>query len=607
MTTKLTRERPTSLLNRDMVGFKKALLKYSQAHMSGVFSDLNEASPGMAFIDFAAYIGDVLSYYQDQCFNETNLEKATQIENVVAYAKMKGYRPRGPAAARGILSVAIEVPATVNSLGQVVPDDSVTPTLLKGARTDGPDGAMFETLDNIHFTASVGRDVTGSRFDSSTGQPTYFALRKYVPIIAGETKTETFTVNEYRKFRSIELSHSDVIEIIEVFDSEGNQWYEVDYLAEDMVFDGEENNAGDSAEVPYVLKLIAAPRRFVSDRNPVTSKTTLTFGAGDGLNFDDELIPNLADFALPLAGRRTFNSFPLDPRNFLKTRSLGLSPYNTTLTVKYRVGGGPQTNVPARSIRNFVEATLSFPRSDINPSVRGEMEGSLSCLNIQKTIGGGPAETISEIKLNSEAFFAAQNRVVTREDYIARTLSLPAKFGKPEKVFVKRNSLNPLSMDLHVLALDDRGYLTQASSTLKENIKTFLKKYRMQTEGINILDSEIINLRCNFGVVVGSKFNRSEVLTRCIDAIRAKLDTPRMQIGQPIIISELISDLQQISGVISVYELYFTNMFGTVDALSYSQTRFDTRANVRNNILYCPDNSIFEVKFKQKDIIGVAK
>lgn len=607
MASNFTRERPTSKLGRDFASLKKLLTRFSEAHHSGVFVDLNEASPGMAFLETIAYVGDTLSFYQDQMFNETKQDTAREIENVVSFAKMKGYKPRGPAAARGKLSVAIEVPATTNARGEVIPNDAVTPYLLKGARTDGPEGSGFETLENVYFSSSLGRDITGSRFDNNTGQPTHFALRKYVEIIAGETKSEAFVISNYEKFKKLELSEDDVIEIIDVIDSDGNQWYEVEYLAQDWVFDSEENGNADSEEVPYVLKLLPVPRRFIVDRNPSTGKSSLIFGAGDGINFDDELIPNLADYALPLAGRRTYSSFAVDPRNFLKTRSLGLSPYGTTLTVRYRVGGGIQTNAAQKTIRNFVDATLVFPSNAVATSVKGDIEGSLACLNIEKTSGGGPAETITEIKLNSNAYFAAQSRIVTCEDYIARTLSLPAKFGKPDKVYVKRNAQNLLSMDLHVLSRDSNNHLTTASAGLKNNIKTFLKKYRMQTEGVNILDSDIINLRCNFGVVVNSRFNRSEVLVKCISAIRDELDVDLMQIGQPIVLSNISSILQSIQGVISVYELMFSNVFGTTDGLSYSETRFDTRAAVRNNILYCPDNSIFELKYPERDIIGVTK
>lgn len=603
----ILKERARSLLNKDFGGFKRDLIKFSQAHASGVFSDYNESSPGMLLLEQAAFVGDVLSFYIDQQFNELKQETARQVENVVAFAKSKGYKPSGKAAARGSLAFVIEVPSTTNTRGEVVPDDLYTPTLIKGAKSGGPNGTIFETLDNIYFTASLGRDVTGSRFDSSTGLPTHFALRKFVDVVAGETKEDAFTISEFKKFRTLELANEDVLEVLEVTDSEGNEWHEVDYLAQDFVFDAMTNVDEDSYEVPYVLKLVSVPRRFIVDRDPLTNKTSLIFGSGDGVSFDDELIPNLADWALPLPGRRTLSTVFIDPRNFLKTRSLGLSPYNTTITVRYRAGGGPQTNVPAKTIRNVLEAVMSFSTTNLSPLVKGAVEGSISCINLKRTDGGRAEETIQEIKQNSDAFFAAQGRVVTREDVIARTMALPAKFGKPEKVFVKRNGISALAMDLHVLSRDDNGHLSVATPTLKTNIRTWLQKYRMLTDGINILDSNVINLRCNFGVVVSSKFNKTEVLAKCLSVVDDYLKTDRMQIGQPVIISDLSAEIQNVNGVISVYELKFSNVVGTVDGLGYSSVRFDPSANTSNSILYCPENSIFEIKYPRRDLVGVAK
>src|SRR6185369_14264827 len=228
-----------------------------------------------------------------------------------------------------------------------------------------------------------------------------FAIRKDVDIIAGETKTFTTTVREFQQFRQIDLPDPDVIEIISVVDSDGNEWFEVDYLAQDTVFDISTNDNGDSPIVPYVLKLRTVPRRFIKDRDPVTNKTSVIFGSGDGVNFDDQLVPNLADLALPLAGRRTFTTFALDPQNFLKTRSLGLSPFNITLTFSYRVGGGSQTNVPPGSIRSVREAVLDFSSTSLDPARRAAVASSLDCRNSDRTDGGAPEESISEIKANS--------------------------------------------------------------------------------------------------------------------------------------------------------------------------------------------------------------
>lgn len=609
MASDFFKERSIKYLNRDFVSLKRDLVDFSQAHHSGVFQDFNESSPGMALLELTAYVGDVLSFYQDRQFDELKQQTARQIENVVAIAKQHGYKPQGKRAARGMETFFVEIPSTTVG-GVLVPDDTFSPILRKGARCQGPEGSSFETLDDLDFSVSTvtsPRFVTGSRFDQSTGLPTHFAVKKDVEIVAGETKTDTFVLSSFQQFLQLELSNTDVIEVLDVVDSDGNSWIEVDYLAQDAVYDSVLNTDTDSDVVPYIMKLVSVPRRFITDRDPTTSKTKLIFGSGDGVNFDDVLIPNLADLAIPLAGRNTFTTFALDPQNFLKTRSLGLSPFNTTLTVRYRVGGGPQTNVDAKTIKSVAQAVLDFSSTSLDPLKVSAVKGSLQCLNLKKTEGGGDEESISEIKANEAAFFAAQNRVVTKEDYMARVPTIPAKFGKPAKVFVKRNNINSLALDIHVLALDANGHLTTASSNLKNNIKTYIGPYRMLTDGVNILDSNIINLRCSFGIVCAPKLVRSEVLTKCLDVVRSYLDISTMQIGQPIILSDLEADIQSVYGVISVYELKFTNVIGTVDGLSYSSVRFDPSANTNNKILYCPENSIFEIKYATKDIVGVSK
>lgn len=591
---------------KDFQSLKRNLIDFSQAHHSGVFQDFNESSSGMAVLELCAYIGDVLAFNQDRQFEELKDATARQIENVTDFAKSKGYRPQGKRAARGTMTFFLEVPA-VTMNGTVVPDETYAPILKMGARVQGPQNTLFETLDDVNFSGSANRMVTGSRFDDTTGLPTHFALRKDVEIVAGETKTETFAINEFQQFRELVLTNEHVIEVISVTDSESNDWYEVNYLAEETVFDSTANTDEDSPDVPYVLKLLTVPRRFITDRDPLTNKTSLIFGSGDGVNFDDDLVPNLADLALPVQGRPVFSSYALDPQNFLKTRTLGLSPFNTTLTVKYRVGGGQETNVPAKTIRNVVLANLDFSTNSLDTSKKGSVESSIECINLSKTEGGGAAETIPEIKANAAAFFAAQERVVNRDDFIARVKSLPAKFGRPAKVYVNPNNANSDSLDMHILATDENGYLTRGSSTLKGNIKTYLKKYRMLTDGVNLLDGEIINLRCRFGIVVSPKMTRSEVLIKCLAVARDYLSTDRMELGQPIVVSDLEAELQKVYGVISIYNLEISNVAGTVGGLDYSTTSFNVRSNLVNKILYCPPGSIFEVKYPTVDITGVTK
>lgn len=608
--TEFLKERNVSFLGKDFQGFKKDLIKFSQAHHSGVFQDFNEASPGMAVLELQAYIGDVLSFYLDRNFDELRDSTARQVSNVVANARVRGYVPAGKRSAGGTQEFAIEVPATTRN-GELVPDDLYTPIMRRGAQLGGPNGVTFETLDDIVFSASSPSDprmVTGSRFDDTTGLPTFFAVRKSVPIVAGETKTFSIDVTEFQRFLSIELPDPDVIEILSVSDSDGNDWFEVEYLAQDSVFEAMVNETDDVGTVPYVLKMKTVPRRFIKERNPLTNKTSVIFGSGDGVNFDDELVPNIADLSLPLAGRRTFTSFALDPQNLLRTRSLGLSPFNTSLTFTYRVGGGAQTNVPAGSIKTVNEAVLDFSTTTLDPLKKSAVVKSLESWNTVKTDGGGPEESIGEIKANAAAFFAAQSRVVTRADVISRVYSLPGKFGKPAKVFVKPNANSSFSFDIHILSKDSDGHLTQATTTLKQNIAMYMSKYRMLTDGVNLLQSDIINIGIDFGIVVSPKFIRQEVLAKCLNEIGNYFDIDKWQIGQPIIISDLISQIQAILGVVSVYKLDFRNIIGAQDSgLTYSLTHFDVHESTENGILYCPENSIFEVKFPHKDVTGEAK
>ena len=595
-------------VNKDFEGFKRDLMRYAQAHFSGSYQDYNESSPGMMVLELQAYVGDVLAYYMDQQFLEIKAETARQLENIEAFAKMRGYKAKGPRAARVPVKWICEVPATGTG-ERLAPDLSLAPIFYAGSQATGPNGITFEMLEDLNMSASANPDgsnklewkgVPGS--ENTSGEVTRFALRREADMVAGTTITSPpIVIAEFTPFLRLPLANADVQEVLDVYDDAGNQWYEVDYLAQNVVFDQVVNTGSDSSAIPYVLRYRAAPRRFVVERSIYNNATYLQFGNGEGLKNDDDLIPNVANMALPITGRQTFTNFAIDPQNFLKTRGLGMSPQaGSRLIIRYRVGGGAATNVDSYMI-NKPGAVNLFTLA--TGSAANNIRNSIEVINLVASEGGGPAETVSEIKTNAESFFAAQMRAVTREDFLSHVMTMPARFGRPTKAYIKNADYNRYAVDLHVLSEDINGNLQAPSFILRENIKTYLGKLRMMTEGINILSADIINIGVKFGVVISSRFNRSEVLTKCLLTMKDYLDTANAQIGQPLVLSDMRAKLQNVDGVISVYRFEITSLKGP----RYASTSFDVEANTENGIIYCPPNAIFEVKFPDADISGESK
>jgi hypothetical protein len=596
-------------VNKDFASLKRDLMRYAQANFSGSFQDFNEASPGMAILEMQAYVADVLAHYIDQSFLETKMQTARQLQNVEDFAKSKGYRPSGKRAARVSLKVIVELPA-VASGSQIVPDYSYAPVVKAGTQVQSTTGVSFETLEDLDMGISTldnTIDLAVSR-RNGFGFPTHYAVRRQVQAIAASTTTEEITVGDFVKFKRIPLGNSDVQEVISVFDSDGDEWYQVDFLAQNVVLDESSNTSDDASVVPYVMKVRSAPRRFVLDYSPSVNRAYLQFGPGDAVSDEGLLVPNVADYVIPRAGRRTFTNFSIDPLNFTRTRSLGLSPANTVLTVKYRTGGGLETNVDSNTITSVVSPIVEFKSTSLDETKRLAVQSSLEVNNVERSRGGADAETIAEIKANSESYFAAQMRCVTPDDYIAHVLSMPSRFGKAEKVFITKGVAASNTLQIHMLSKDSDGKLMHPTDTLKRNVQTYLSRLRMMTDGVDILSGKIINIGLDFGVVISSKMNRSEVLTECLTQLRDHFHTDRMQVGQPIVISEIQTILQSIKGVVSVYKTDVKCLFGQTGQIDYSSdVSFDVRGNTENGIIYCPEGAIFEVKFPENDIKGESR
>jgi len=610
MATDTTKKRAIRYLNRDFESFKRDLIEHLRIYFPDTVQDFQESSQGMALTEMSAFIGDNLSFYLDKKFDESFIATAREKKNLFKHAKQNGWKPFGKSAACGVLDAYLKVPAS-SSLGKTIPDMRYAGIVRKSAKLKSNAGESYETLLDIDFSTVDQNNpafIQVSETDVVTEEPLSYVLKKSeVDVKAGETTTATFSVGSYKSFRKITIQEDDVTEIQSVVDSEGNQWYEVDYLAQDTVFDGVPSTGDGADEVPYIMKLRSVPYRFISEYDIDTNRMSLIFGTGDAEVFDGELIPDLGDLSLPLYGKDTFTDFSLDPQNFLKTRTLGLAPVNTTLTVKYRAGGGAITNAGAGEVASVASSFFDIGDSTLSTSTARDVGNSFSVQNPKPIQGGRDELDIEELRHLISANFSAQSRMVTPEDFIARTLSMPPRFGSIFRATANAGAVNKNGVELVILSRDSNGYVTTAPQDLKENLKKYLSRFRMLTDAIEILDGDIINIAAHFDVLTIPDFVKSEVVANCLEVLKKHFTIAKVQINQPINLTTINTLLGSVPGVLSLIDFKVIGRVGNFDSRSYSSTSYNIKENTQNGIIYCKNNSIFEIKYLAKDISGTAK
>jgi hypothetical protein len=614
-----------SYLGKDFNQFRANLIEFTKRYFPDTYTDFNESSPGSMFIEMAAYVGDVLSYYADTNLRESLLEQAQERQNIFDIAKTLGYKANNVVPAYVTLDVFQLVPATGTGVN-VQPDYNYALSIKPGMRISQNNGsAVFRTLDTIDFTFSSSIDpteVTIYETNDTTKLPVYYLLKKQIRAVSGTIRTNSYTFGSAKPYDKIVLPENNIIEIISVEESDGDNWYEVPYLAQDTVFESVPNLLENDPELspyrssaPSLLKLRKTAKRFIT-RLRSDNRLELQFGAGISDNNDEEIVPNPDNVGNGLAGFRRAVDVDIDPANFLYTRTYGQSPSDTTLTVTYTVGNGIADNVPAGVLTNidFIEFD-----DDINSTAAGALvnfiKTTVAVNNAEPASGAKSAETSIDIKNNALAAFATQNRLVTREDYIIRAYSMPAKFGSIAKAYIvpddqisqesyEQNRIaNPLAMNMYVLGYNESKQLTQLNQAIKENLKTYLGYYRILTDAVNIKDAFIINIGVDFEISILPNYNSNEILLKCVDALRSYFDVTKWQINQPIIKSDITTTLANTKGVQSVVGVKFLNLYDT--DFSYSGNIYDLQTATRNGVIYPSlDPSIFELKFPNQDIRG---
>jgi hypothetical protein len=655
-------------VGKDFSALKQNLIEFTKTYFPDTYSDFNESSPGMVFIEQAAAIGDVLSFYQDTQLKESMLAHVTERKNVIALAQSMGYKPKISAPAVTTLTVYQLCPSVFRSDGgsRFEVDERFCLKVKDGleVKSNSNSNIVFRTTDGVDFANSGSREVDVHTRDTN-GNPLWYLLTKKVKAIsANEVSTGvTFGANE-TDYPTFTINDENIIEIASVTETNGTKWYEVPYLAQESIFVEQVNNNGELEEysntVPYILEIQKVPKRFSVKVNS-DNTMDLQFGSGDVTMPDEQILPNTKNIGLGLANSVSRLNQGIDPSNFLKTNTFGIAPAGKSLTVKYLTGGGVESNINTGDLTRiskieFEEDLLSIPDNLLNSY--NETKNSVAVENLEPAIGGRGSESIEEIRQNALATFGSQNRAVTRQDYIVRALSMPERYGSVAKVYVspdgevdnnspasilanpqniaeftnlidglknsskqdiqkelikyltqKKTSIgeinNPFAINMYVLGYNGDKKLTNLNKAVKQNLKTYLGEYRMMTDAVNIIDGFVVNIGVDFEIIVYSNYNKREIITNCLTELQDYFNTDNWTFNKPINISEIELILANVEGVMSVPSVMISNLCGGDG--NYSPNKYNIDEATKGKIVYPSlDPCIFEVKYPNKDIKGRA-
>ena len=598
-------------INRDFTDFRQRLIEYTKTYFPNTYNDFSPSSPGMMFMEQAAYVGDVLSFYLDNQLQENFIQYAQQTNNIYELAYMFGYKPKTTTSAQCSIDFFQQVPA-ITSGSTVSPDYNYALTIDDNT-TISSNGANFLINDKVDFSLSSSQDPTEvTVYQISGTTPQYYLLKKTRNAVSATINSQTFNFSTPEQFTTINLSANNIIKILDVTDSDGHKWYEVDHLGQEMIFDSVKNtninNPNNNGDTPYILNLKKVQRRFAT-RFTSKNNLQLQFGSGTSNDIDENITPNPNNVGLGLPTRQSKLTAAYSPTNFLYTGTYGIAPSNTSLTVRYLTGGGVNSNVNSNTLTGISTTTVKFNQTNLNPTTANYIFSSLASNNPNPASGGKGGDTIEEIRQNTLMLVASQNRSVTPDDYLIRALSMPSDYGALSKAYIQQPKLtdNQIStietLNLYVLAQNANGQLDYASTTLKNNIRTYLSQYRMIGDTIEIRDAFIINIGVDFEIIVLPNFNNNEVLLNCIKELKNYFVLDKWQINQPIMIRDLYIMLDKVSGVQTVKNINISNKSGT--SLGYSRSAYDIGGATQNQVIYPSlDPSIFELRYPDLDIKG---
>ncbi|MFW6246594.1 MAG: hypothetical protein ACOC22_00260 [bacterium] len=585
------------------------LIAYIRQTYPEVIKDFTDSSVGAVLIDINAGVTNNLGFNIDRTFQETQLDYAQQRASILNIAKNMGFNIPARRPSVTIVDFTVIIPV----LGDR-PDPSYYPVLEAGAQVIGG-GQTFETREGIDWSSPVSNLGDPNRsiipnLDNNGNIQSYSVTKREVVVNGSSTIFKrVINTNNVKSFFSVTLPDTDILEIDGVilkegtnfssnpenseFEDENIKFYEVDYLAQQRIFVDDyqaSRNLNDDSEGLKIGKWIDVQKKFIKEFT-ANNFCKLTFGSGDA---------DVDAFKEGFLKEGVTNKAFLD--NFLNNTALGQRlKAGHTLFIKYRTGGGSGSNVGTGVLSELGRFNLSVngSRQDFNQNVRR----SLSVNNPIPAIGGNDGLSIEQIRQLIKYNFSGRNRAVTLNDYLVQLYKMPGRFGSPFRANVFKDNNKVL---LSILGIGNDGKLSsKTNSLLKENIAEYLSQYRMINDYVEVTDGKIFNLAFDIDVYI-QNVNDNQVANSIINIVRSFFNVNNHEMNEDIFLGRLEQEILDINGVTNILEIkVFNKVGGNYSNNVISQEILNPQTGeIRkiNNTIYSTRDSMFEIKFPQRDI-----
>ena len=576
--------------NKDFSKIKEALVNNAKLYYPETNKNFNQASFGSMVLDAVSYVGDMLSFYIDYQYNEQFLDTSNEIKNILKIAKQNGFRDKGVASAQGSVAVYFQIPADSNGL----PNYKYVPTIKAGTKFQSSKGINYIVTDDFNFNVSTTKYVVSQV--NSSGFPTRYAIKNYVNVISGDLYLQTETVASYADYLKLRIKNPLMSEIVSVVDSEGNEYFEVDNLSENIIYKSIKNtDSTTNTYAPYKIQKQIASRRFTIEYSG--DFYYLVFGNGS-----IEASTNPADVSINMYGRNYQSNTSFDPSNILKNDKFGIGPSDTTLSIIYRANNTLNSNAGVSSINKYLNLLLEFSDQTISQSEINQIRSTAEIDNEEVVSGFTEDFTNDDLKYKALGAYSSQNRLVTANDYVYYCYNMHPKYGQIKRANIAKDiSSARNALNLYIISEDENGYLVNCNSVIKENLKKWIEPKKMLNDIINIHDAKIANISIEFVVQAYENRNKIEVLTECVNKLKTKFAT-KLNIGEALSISDIYKTLNIISSVVDTKSV----LIKSVNYSGYSQYVFDIYENLSADETYIdvPQDTILEIKYPDIDLKG---